>query len=423
MDGAPGATGAQGPAGFLSNGSAAGNTPYWNGSQWVVDISNIYNNGAGIGFGTTTPNASAKVEISSTTQGFLPPRMTTAQRDAIATPALGLVIYNTSTNCLNFYVGNGWSESCGTVIGTISTLTCATATNNGTLTAGLAASGVSSLLPHTGGNGGTHSGQVVASTGVTGLTATLAAGAFANGNGNLTYTISGTPSAAGTASFALNIGGQSCTLSRSVAAGYPAGSVICPTASAIVNVTNPTTGKTWMDRNLGASQVATSSTDINAYGDLYQWGRGSDGHQCRNSAITPFFSNTDQPGHTSFILSPYNPYYWRDPINTNLWQGVSGINNPCPSGYRLPTESELNSERLSWSSNNAAGAFASPLKWPLAGYRANSNGGIYNGGFEGGYWSSSVSGTQIRFLNIVSNFAAIGSSITASGCSVRCLKD
>lgn len=44
------------------------------------------------------------------------------------------------------------------------------------------------------------------------------------------------------------------------------------------NVTNATTGKVWMDRNLGASQVATSSTDANSYGDLYQWGRAKDGH-------------------------------------------------------------------------------------------------------------------------------------------------
>jgi len=39
------------------------------------------------------------------------------------------------------------------------------------------------------------------------------------------------------------------------------------------------TGKIWMDRNLGASQVATSSTDAAAYGDLYQWGRAADGHE------------------------------------------------------------------------------------------------------------------------------------------------
>jgi hypothetical protein len=55
---------------------------------------------AQVGIGTTTPNASAKLEVNSTTQGFLPPRMTTAQRDAISSPADGLVIYNTTNNRL-----------------------------------------------------------------------------------------------------------------------------------------------------------------------------------------------------------------------------------------------------------------------------------------------------------------------------------
>ena len=101
-------------------------------------------------------------------------------------------------------------------IGAISTLACATATNNGTLTATTTASGVTSIISYTGGNGATHNGQVVSSTGVTGLTATLQAGTFANGNGNLTFTISGTPVTSGAASFALNIGGKTCTLTRDV---------------------------------------------------------------------------------------------------------------------------------------------------------------------------------------------------------------
>ena len=42
------------------------------------------------------------------------------------------------------------------------------------------------------------------------------------------------------------------------------------------------TGKTWMDRNLGATQVATSSADTASYGDLYQWGRAADGHEKKN---------------------------------------------------------------------------------------------------------------------------------------------
>jgi len=53
-------------------------------------------------------HASAKLDVESTTKGFLPPRMTTTQRDNIATPAEGLVIYNTTTQVLNFYNGTAW---------------------------------------------------------------------------------------------------------------------------------------------------------------------------------------------------------------------------------------------------------------------------------------------------------------------------
>ncbi|MFM7079857.1 MAG: hypothetical protein ACKOYC_08715, partial [Bacteroidota bacterium] len=139
--------------------------------------------------------------------------------------------------------------------GTIAAFNCGSATNTGTLTQGVAASGASSSVPYTGGNGGTYNGQTIASTGVTGLTATLAAGNFANGAGNLTYNITGTPTGNGTASFALNIGGQSCflgmTVNTSSAGAYSAGSIFCATGpAAVVDVVNPTTGKTWMDRNL-----------------------------------------------------------------------------------------------------------------------------------------------------------------------------
>ena len=53
--GATGTTGATGAAGSLPNGSMAGNTTYWNGASWVVNSSNIYNNGGNIGINTTTP--------------------------------------------------------------------------------------------------------------------------------------------------------------------------------------------------------------------------------------------------------------------------------------------------------------------------------------------------------------------------------
>lgn len=48
----------------------------------------------------------------------------------------------------------------------------------------------------------------------------------------------------------------------------------------------------------------------------------------------------DVVGHGDFILEPNVPYDWRNPKNDNLWHGVSGTNNPCPTGFRLPTERE-----------------------------------------------------------------------------------
>ncbi|MFN5306440.1 MAG: hypothetical protein ACK5CV_04685 [Bacteroidota bacterium] len=60
--GPAGPTGPQGPSGLLSSGSAAGNTPYWNGSSWVTNSSNIYNNGGNIGIGTNNPQSSLAIE-------------------------------------------------------------------------------------------------------------------------------------------------------------------------------------------------------------------------------------------------------------------------------------------------------------------------------------------------------------------------
>jgi hypothetical protein len=61
-----------------------------------------------VGIGTTLPNDAAALTLTSTTKGFLPPRMTTAQRDAISTPPAGLMIYNTSTNKLNVRTASSW---------------------------------------------------------------------------------------------------------------------------------------------------------------------------------------------------------------------------------------------------------------------------------------------------------------------------
>jgi len=183
------------------------------------------------------------------------------------------------------------------------------------------------------------------------------------------------------------------------------------------------TSRVWMDRNLGASRVAISSTDEDAYGDLYQWGRLADGHQLRTSLTTDILSISDVPGHSSFITTSSDPNDWRSPQNVNLWQGTSGTNNPCPTGFRLPTHTELNDERLTWSSNNAAGAYSSPLKLTLAGARRRSNGTFNLVGSYGYYWSSTVNGTYSRFLDIFSSSTMMYSDANATAFSVRCIKD
>ena len=190
------------------------------------------------------------------------------------------------------------------------------------------------------------------------------------------------------------------------------------------DVTNPITGKTWMDRNLGARRVATSLTDSLAYGDIFQWGRGFDGHQCRYSDTTCRISSTDTPGHDDFILNPENyPFDWRVKQNDRLWQGVDGVNNPCPRGYRLPTETEWEEEVNTWTSKDSNGAFESILKLPMAGRRSFSHGLLLYEGYYGFYWSSTIIGKYARYLRFNSINAELFTNRRDYGYSVRCIKD
>lgn len=176
----------------------------------------------------------------------------------------------------------------------------------------------------------------------------------------------------------------------------------------------------WKDRNLGASRVAISSTDSAAYGDLYQWGRLGDGHQNRDSSATSNLNYYDVPGHSSFITEQN----WRSSANRSLWQGLGGINNPCPQGFRVPTINEMAIEVSSWGNTpDAEDAFASPLKLVMAGYRS------YDGNFTGAntvgiYWSSVVyDSSNSIYYSFSSIGAGIGSKYYGEGLSIRCIKD
>ncbi|MES2285246.1 MAG: glycine-rich protein [Bacteroidota bacterium] len=96
---------------------------YWNGTAWAPlgaggstaggwtddgTVVRLTTSTDFVGIGTASPAATSALDITSTTKGILIPRMTTAQRDAITTPATGLQVYNTDCKSLNYYTGTCW---------------------------------------------------------------------------------------------------------------------------------------------------------------------------------------------------------------------------------------------------------------------------------------------------------------------------
>jgi hypothetical protein len=381
---------------------------------------------AQVGIGTTSPNASAVLDLTSTSQGFLPPRMTQDQRNAIVSPAAGLMVW--CTNCgaageFQGYNGTSWNNIGAAVVFVPS------APLSPVATAGNAQASVVFNVPLSNG-GATIAGYTVTSSPggftATGASSPIVVTGLSNGTA-YTFTVVAT-NAAGNSSASspsLQVTPFGCGTST-VTFTYNGASVTYGTVTGA-------NSKCWLDRNLGATRVAQSSTDHLAYGDLFQWGRGADGHQritwtnattgTAVNSTTATLSTTDTPGNNLFITNSTSPFDWRSSQNDNLWQGVSGTNNPCPSGYRLPTDPELDAERASWSSQNAAGAFASPLKLPVSGSRNDSNGSLYDVGTYGFYWGSTVSGANSRSRYFGSSDAFMGTSSRAFGFSVRCLKD
>jgi predicted heme/steroid binding protein len=94
--------------GTLTGSGNVNYVPKWNGSTSLTD-SLLFDSGAGVGVGTASINASALFQMDSTTRGFLPPRMTAAQRGAISAPAQGLIVYQTdSVIGLYIYSNSVW---------------------------------------------------------------------------------------------------------------------------------------------------------------------------------------------------------------------------------------------------------------------------------------------------------------------------
>ena len=78
----------------------------WGGSNYVEKVRVLASGSVGIG--TATPDANAILDVSSTTKAFLPPRMTTTEKNAVASPAAGMLVYDSTLNKLAVYTGAAW---------------------------------------------------------------------------------------------------------------------------------------------------------------------------------------------------------------------------------------------------------------------------------------------------------------------------
>jgi hypothetical protein len=467
-----------------------------------------------IGIGTITPDVSAMLDITSTSKGLLPPRLTYKQKTAIVSPATGLLIWcsNCGTNGgMQIYNGTSWknmavNNSAGATpsapLNPVATAGIAQASiafttpalNGGnsitgyTVTSspgGFTSSGATSPLIVTGLTAGIpYTFTVVATNSLGNSVASVASNAvspvtvpgaprnpvatpgnvqssiaftepLSNGGSTITsYTVTSSPGTltkTGTTSPIVITGlTPGTTYTFTVKANNAAGSSVASNATAdivttaasgyatcdgtrhtdIVEITS-STGKKWMDRNLGATRVAASATDYMAFGCLYQWGRSNDGHASINwtasnsgtpvNGSTTTLADTDTPGDALFIISTLSPFDWISNNNNLRWQAGSQVNNPCPNGFHVPTDAEITNEITYNSINNYTTAFSSIFKFVLPGYRSKDNAGII-AGTNGYYWSSTVIFTDTK-CRTIGNSTSSFINKRSFGLSVRCIKD
>ena len=403
---------------------------------------------AQVGIGTTTPHASAVLDITSSDKGLLLPRVASLD-DITETPVNGLMIYDTTDNCVKVFQNDAWSS-------------CLVVTPPATYTlTGIASYNGTSVIDTTGigynGEAVPAASTITVNVNVTGFGSYNVSATDATTD--LEYSATGAFTGIGVQTIVLTNNNvvmpelTSGVIAMTLTGNASNNLALAPridiksipaSATTIEDVTYGT--QTWMDRNLGARRVATAVDDVFSYGNHYQWGRPADGHEIsvwngttrtagrglNNTTAT--LATTDAPAHGDFITNNTSPFDWRSDNNINRWATVS--QGPCPAGYHVPTNAEWDiadaaalgsgngtngTSTTGWDNN--VETFESALKLPSAGNRSRINGLLGNQGTYGYYWSSAVSGTGARRLNFNSTAANTNGSTRALGFSVRCLKN
>lgn len=173
-------------------------------------------------------------------------------------------------------------------------------------------------------------------------------------------------------------------------------------------------GNAWTMQNLGASRAALAMNDTASYGNYYQWGRWTDGHELPNSTAVPatVLAPNDPSGlgagSPDFYHGVYPNDWWSSGAGTDTWQGntataTNGI-DPCSAlgaGWQLPTANDWSVVLTAEGVTGTASAFSSNLRIPVAGYREGQNATVINAGLYASYWSSTTSGAYAKDLQIL----------------------
>jgi hypothetical protein len=405
---------------------------------------------AQVGIGTTTPNTDAMLDLTSVNKGFLLPRVAltgTTSPSPLSVHVAGMVVYNTATAgsgstavAPGIYINDGTGWRLFTTVTALLPPMAQNVTISG-LAGGVKLSAVYTYYSPIGAAESGTTYQWYRAADNSGSTDVAIAGAMGSSY-MLTTTDLGayirlaiTPGAAtgptpGATAYSAYLGPVNFLCGTTpVSFTYNGASV---TYGSLVS---PTTGICYLDRNLGASAVAAASNDYQGYGDLFQWGRLADGHQLMTwtsstsgtavNGTTSTLSTTDVPGNNLFITSTSpvtSPNDWRSTANDNLWQGASGINNPCPSGWSVPTQADWAAET---GVTNTPTAYTQ-LKLTAAGSRYYGSGNLSFAGSFGRYWSSTVAPPYSYWLNLTSTSRTLSATVSGgartNGYSVRCRK-